>query len=234
MNNILKLFTLICFINFTNYCKIYDASTLIDHVQKSITKAYNHDSKLTESILNIQGMSTAKVRHFLNNLCSLPEARYLEIGVYQGSTFISALYQNKLTDALAIDNWSEFGNNKAAFLTNTSLFLPKNSFRFYEGDSFMLDVQSLFNQQINIYFYDGDHSAESQEKAFTYFNDVFDNIFIAVVDDWNWENVQQGTKKAFQKLNYTILFEKVLPSYTIPDTENWWNGLYVAVIQKNK
>jgi len=73
------------------------AQALIEHVKKSIRNAYIGDSKLNNDILMLNGMSSSKVRHLLNNLCALPEASYLEIGVWQGSTFISALYQNTST-----------------------------------------------------------------------------------------------------------------------------------------
>ena len=53
-----------------------------------------------------------------------------------------------------------------------------------------------------------------------------------MIDDWNRSNVREGTKAAFEKLNYQILFEKVLPSRFENDPETWWNGLYVAVIRK--
>jgi len=242
MKNISKIALFFLCINSLNKNSLaHNALSLIKHVEESIQKANSLDSKLNESILNLEGMSSAKVRHFLNNLCSLPEARYLEIGVYHGSTFISALYKNNLLDAIAIDNWSEFGFHKFDFLNNTNNYLPENSFRFHEGDCFALDLKALFTHPITIYFYDGNHSLESHKQAFTYFDKILDDIFIAVVDDWNWgppyadgPDVQHGTKQAFEELGYIVLFERALPAHCHPDKENWWNGLYVAVIQKSK
>ena len=43
---------------------------LIAHVCMSIERAEKHLSRLYEDVLQIDGMSSAKVRHFLNNLCS--------------------------------------------------------------------------------------------------------------------------------------------------------------------
>lgn len=220
-----------------------DASFLINHVKESIEKAKLEHSKLINGILTMNGMSSVKVRHLLNNLCSLQAARYLEIGVGHGSTLISALYKNTetLADAIAIDNWSEFGFKKNDFLINTFNYLPQKSFRCYEHNAFSLNLKAIFDQPINIYFYDGNHSQESQRLAFTYFNDVLADTFIAIIDDWNWtegnvpggkREVQLGTKQAFEQLGYTILYEEILPAYCHPDKANWWNGLYVAVIQK--
>lgn len=211
----------------------YDAQTLVNHVKKCIADADNKRSKLTNEILQIKGMSSAKVRHLLNNLCSLPETCYLEIGVWQGSTFVSALYQNEQTikSATAIDNWSEYKTAKSMFFKNTAQFLTPNAFTFLEQDSFTVDLTKC-EYPINIYFYDGNHSVESQRKAFTYFDPILADAFIAIVDDWVWNQVQEGTRQAFNELEYKILFEAELPTVGGSDTQNWWNGLYVAVIQK--
>lgn len=209
---------------------------LIEHVIKSIRNAEHHLSKLNNQILLLEGMSSPKVRHFLNNLCSLPNTHYLEIGCWKGSTFISSLFNNQenISSAIAIDNWEEFGGPKQQFLNNCSDFLSKNTYTFYEVDCFKINPLTLCKEPVNIYFYDGNHSRKSQELAFTYYNDIFDDVFIAVVDDWNWpmNDVRIGTKTAFQKLGYTVLFEKAMPARWNIDTENWWNGLYIAVIRK--
>ena len=66
---------------------------LIAHVCMSIERAEKHLSRLYEDVLQIDGMSSAKVRHFLNNLCSKPNTHYLEIGVWKGSTFLASLFK---------------------------------------------------------------------------------------------------------------------------------------------
>lgn len=206
---------------------------LINHLKNSIELGSQEKSNLNQNILNIQGMSSPKVRHFLNNLCTLPNSSYLEIGVWKGSTFVSALYQNQntISQAIGIDNWSEFGGPLKEFLSNTAYFLSNAKYQFHPVDSFTID-KSIFKQPVNIYFYDGTHTPLAQELAFTYYNDILDDVFIAVVDDWNSDDVKNGTYAAFKKLNYEILFEQILPANFNGDIENWWNGLYVAVIRK--
>lgn len=209
-------------------------ATLISHVQESIALAQQEASKLTDEILAIPGMSSAKVRHLLNNLCSMEDTRYLEVGVWQGSTFISALYDNEGASkhAVAIDNWSEFGGPFPEFLAHVLKFLPNYEGKFFSADCFTVNKNTSFSQKVNTYFYDGNHSFLSQKKAFTYFNDVLEDVFIAIVDDWNFPEVQKGTRAAFRELKYQILFETVLPARYNGDLENWWNGFYVAVIRK--
>jgi hypothetical protein len=207
---------------------------LVDHINNSIRNAENGISKLDSKILAIEGYSSNKVRHFLNNLCSFPGTCYLEIGCWKGSTLISALYKNNaaIHDAIGIDNWSEFKGPQNEFLNNCSKFLTPSQFRFFSVDCFSIDKASIFNEPINIYFFDGYHSLESHELALTYYDEILNDLFILIVDDWNWVDVQKGTRSALEKLNYKVLFSKELLSRYNGDLENWWNGIFVALIRK--
>ena len=207
---------------------------LISNVQNCIANAQLGKSGLPKKVLEIDGMSSDKVRHLLNNLCALPNTSYLEIGVWKGSTWISALYGNSnvITSAVAIDDWSEFNAPKKEFFKNISKFLRSRVGRFYSENAFDLCKDQIFKKPVTTYFYDGNHSALSQELAFTYYNDVLDDVFVAIVDDWNFYEVPLGTYAAFDKLGYTILYEMILPAGYNGDRDNWWNGLYVAVIRK--
>src|SRR5579872_2292624 len=176
--------------NYANPCSAIihtqQERNLIAHVRQSIEQV-NNGYRLPESVLTIPGGSSPKVRSFLNRLCSLPHNNYLEIGLWQGSTFISALHGNdsSVHSAIGIDNWSQFGG-KAEFLGNVKQHLTpgiEKLFQVYDHHSFTID-KSVFTNPVNIYFYDGDHAPESHEKAYTYFNDVLDSVFITVIDDW--------------------------------------------------
>ncbi len=211
---------------------------IIDHVKICIKKAEHHISQLNQEVLQVDGMSSPKVRHFLNNLCSRPDTHYLEIGCWKGSTLISSLFNNRNTivSAIAIDNWSNHYHNerlKDEFHANCNRFLLPDQYHFYEVDCFKITPNEVCPSPVNTYFYDGEHTALDQELAFTYYNDRLDDVFIAVIDDWNHPPVPEGTEIAFKKLNYQVLFQQVLPARWNGDTENWWNGLYVAVIRKS-
>ena len=81
---------------------------------------------------------------------------------------------------------------------------------------------------IDIYFYDADHSLKAHEMAFTYYNDLFADVFIAVIDDWECPWIRKPSMKAFDKLKYEILYENVIRCDQ-SDNKN-----YVAVIRKLK
>jgi len=96
--------------------------------------------------------------------------------------------------------------------------------------------------KFNIYLYDGNHSYESQYKALTYYYDFLEDIFILIIDDWNWTStVEKGTRNAIKDLNLTILYEKEIKLTNDGSTtpldiakNTWWNGIYIAVLCKTK
>ena len=128
---------------------------LIHHVKKSIYDAKRGISKLNSSVLEIDGMSSDKVRHLLNNLCSRKDTRYLEIGTWKGSTWISALYRNEnvVTKATAIDNWTEYEGPYFEFIRNCEAFLPDlPQYKLHIEDCFSLALEN-FDESINVYLY---------------------------------------------------------------------------------
>lgn len=204
---------------------------MIQHVKKSMEHAWLGFSHILESIQRqIEGRSNTRIRHLLSNLCSIPNTRYLEIGTWKGGTFIAALCNNQETIdyAVGIDNWSDGGRED--FERNCTTFLPRTryNYEFYSEDCFAIDPNRIIKMPINVFFYSGDRSIGAQEKAFTYYNDVLDDVFIAVIDGWNFESVRSGTINAMNKLDYEVLFEVALPGHKVL----WWEGLYVAVIRK--
>ncbi|MCF7852560.1 MAG: class I SAM-dependent methyltransferase [Simkaniaceae bacterium] len=214
----------------------YSPEELIEHVQKSLECAIHHKSKLTLPLLQIHGMSSEKNRHFLNNICTLEGINYLEIGVWKGSTFFSALYNNlNINSAVGVENWSLDPHTRDYYFANLKKFkklLPAN-LRMIEKNCFKISLKE-FKEPIQVYFYDGRHEEEDQRMAFTYFNEILDDVFIAIVDDWNHPPVESGTRIAFKELGYNVHKEWILPARGNGDLELWWNGLYVAVVEKSK
>jgi len=205
-------------------------------IEKSFENAENHISKLPDEILTMEGMSGIKTRHFYNNLCE--DSRYLEIGLWKGSTLCSAMYGNKST-IIGIDNWSEFGGPKDEFLINFEKFKGENNVTILEQDCFTVDKALL--PKFNIYMYDGDHLEGSHYKALSYFYECLDDTFIYIVDDWNWDQVRKGTEQVIKDLNLTIFYEKEIrtthdgshPEWGSQEQKEYHNGMYVAVLQKS-
>src|SRR5579885_2094969 len=114
----------------------------IDHINKAFDNAEKNISKISQSIINMDGMSGIKTRHFYNNLLNMEDARYLEIGTWKGSSVCSAMFGNK-AKVTCIDNWSEFGGPKIEFLNNFNNFKGLNNADFIEADSFNLDISKF-------------------------------------------------------------------------------------------
>ena len=205
-------------------------------IETSFQNAENGISKITTDIITMDGMSGTKTRHFYNNLLNTEDARYLEIGTWKGSSVCSAMMGNK-ANVVCIDNWSEFGGPKSEFLVNFEKFKGENSAKFIENDCYKVNVSTL--PKFNMYMYDGNHTNESHYRALSHYYNCLDDIFIFIVDDWNWRDVRNGTISSIKKLNLKKLYEKEIrltwDNSTTPEpqlSKNWWNGIYVAILQK--
>lgn len=209
------------------------------NIISSIENAEKYNSNITDEIIHMEGMSGKKTRHFYNNLMSFEDSRYLEVGSWKGSTVCSAMCNNKAL-IYCIDNWSEtfLGETaKYVFLDNFNKYKGNNHGMFIEKNCFEVDVSSL--PKFNIYMYDGDHSYFSHYNALIHFINCLDDIFIYIVDDWNWPDVRNGTFNSIKDLNLKILYQKEI-RLTNDDThtpeneakETWWNGIYIVILQK--
>jgi hypothetical protein len=206
-------------------------------IETAFSNAENNISKITDEIINMEGMSGIRTRHFYNNLLNMEDARYLEIGTWKGSSVCSAMCGNN-AKVICIDNWSEFGGPKTEFLENFEKYKGNNDATFIESDCYEVDVSEL--PKFNIYMYDGNHTNENHYKALVHYYNCLDDIFIFIVDDWNWKDVRDGTITSIQKLNLNVLFCKEIrttnndthPIWGTPAQKLWHNGIFVAILQK--
>jgi hypothetical protein len=204
----------------------------IDRVELAIQKGKEDkgDTKLIPEIFQLPGMSSREGRILLNELVKDGD-KYLEIGVHKGSTFISAMYKNN-AKAVAIDNFSQFGGQEVKnWFDQACKDHNVTNFNFINHDCFNLteEQKSLVND-INVYFYDGDHREQDQEQALTYYIDSMSDVFIFIVDDWNHAPARSGTKLGLEKTNVKVHKEWELN--TEKTGKGWHNALYVAVLSK--
>ena len=216
---------------------------MLNHVKEAIERAsrcssnLSDESKSAQMILDMEGYSGNKSRHLFNNLCNFDGCKYMEIGIFKGSTFFSSLYKNSGI-FYGIDNWSKYGDQSGHFNKCISELGVESQVSFFNVDSFKFDVDN-FDDKINVYFYDGDHTEESQKNGIVYFEPVFDDQFILIVDDYSAgirEQVKKGTQAAIKEIDYSIKFEKELfiQGTRQQKRDNWWCGLYVALMERNK
>ena len=225
---------------------IEESMYVIYHICNSIMNARNYNSKILsdtqegKDILTFEGYTGTKTRHFYNNICNGSNINYLEIGTWNGSSSISAIYKNKI-NALFIDNWCQFGGNSDIFIDNIQKYSTDDSVcQLIESDCWKVDLSTI-DTKFNVYLFDGDHSELDHFKALEYYLPVLQNEFIFLVDDWNWPNVRDGTFRAIRELNLTVKFrhEEFISSDDLQNMPNhagkntWWNGIGIFLLRKN-
>ena len=184
---------------------------LIRVLDLAIEGAYAYRSKIQmhDPVLWIPGMSTARVRYFLNNLCSFGAVQYLEIGTWAGSTLCSALFKNHRARAVAIDNFCEFNDNidpKRELFKHLEAFSPQlGEHRVIEADCLVLEPDEV-GSGFNIFFFDGNHDLEPTALGIRRYMQVMHNPCILVVDDWQLkEEVREGVFSALARVAPPLL-----------------------------
>jgi hypothetical protein len=179
---------------------------LVRIVEAAINCAYRARSGIPASseVLWMRGMSSHRVRHFLNHLCAHGPMGYLEVGTWTGSTLCSALYGNQEAEAVAIDNFSEFTEQfdpKRELLANLERFGPQlGPHRLIEGDCLTIPLGAI-DRRFNVFFYDGNHELLPTARAIERFVPLMHSPFILVVDDWELnDEVSRGTWLALRSL----------------------------------
>tara|TARA_Y100001963_G_scaffold160274_1_gene270120 strand:+ start:1749 stop:2645 length:897 start_codon:yes stop_codon:yes gene_type:complete len=201
--------------------------------EQGVSKIPNESGVITE----IEGMSTPKIRHLLNNL-NRWGSNYLEVGSHKGSTFVSSLYgHNK--KGWSIDNFSEFcdqnyrpgpdGTHKNELLDNINKFLTCQT-QFYDQDSFSFDLSNI-EEPVEVFMYDGDHDQDKQKKALEYFYPILNDVFIFIVDDWNSQAVRDGTYDGIREMGLCVLGEMMVRGPG-SNSQEWWSGIYAAFLSK--
>lgn len=209
------------------------------HLHNSMGKTLTMDTKLVKEILDLEGMSSHKIRILLNNLCSDIDGSYLEIGSWRGSTFISAMYKNNNIFGISIDHHQEFANHRFATTSqmledNCKAHLTHNEqYKLITADCFK--VKLPLSNKFNIYLYDGAHDYEAQYKALTYFYHNLNTYFYFICDDFSTGPIEDATRNALRDLNIDVVSEyKFFGNQTFPggSTTGFWNGYYVAFCVK--
>ncbi len=208
-------------------------------IHSAITAALALQHSLPEWIIGIDGMSGKKYRYFINNLVrEMIEPRYFEVGSWAGSTAASAIYGNSLS-ALCVDNWSQFGGPKQAFMENISKAKSDGcEFKFIEEDFRSIDYENL-KFGANIYLFDGPHEEKDQYDGVQLALPTLKEEFVLIVDDWNWIAVRNGTKRAISDCALTVkscveIRTTTNDSHPLIQKQNsdWHNGYFIAHIKK--
>ena len=229
----------------------FDQNSYSKNLKLALFKSLAMDTKISDEIKFMSGMSGRKYRYLINNLVSsVNNPRYLEIGSWAGSTVCSALYGNE-AKAVCIDNWLKFEteeyvkkvyntkDQKKEFEINTKkIITEKIDFKFIESDFRKVDFNHL--GKFNIYCYDALHDEKSQYDGISLVQPALDDIFILIIDDWNWPEVRKGTLESLNNLKINIISkieirttqDNNMPKIFVGQYSEWHNGYFIAVCEK--
>jgi len=218
---------------------------LIKHIEESLHWGEKEVSKLTQDVINIHGITSNKIRCFLNNICSIG-GTYLEIGVFRGATFCSAIYQNNI-HAIGLDNFASPNlmpmgvSQKLAsylkrgidvppqedFINNVKKFGNPEHLDIYKTDYTSFDYTQL--PKVNIVFYDGDTRYHDQYTVLKKILPLFSEQTILIMDDWNWNS--GAIDNLIKEENLIVTFKEEIFTQG-EDMGSFWNGLGVFLIEK--
>jgi hypothetical protein len=225
-----------------------------EFVEASLHMADNGQSKASERELELHSTSSRRLKSLLNNLCSKPNTRYLELGVYKGGSLLSAAIGNKGFEAVAVDNYSYDDREpkkyapKGGIWDNMKSQLESNIARYADPDSGVNPASIKLLQKdwktvnwnaekrFDICFFD--INPVNKEDYVTF----FDTVFLSLTDQAtivfsNYSNQQHANdlESVIESLDsFTILSKEQRISGGLSDSTQYGSGVLVLTIQKNK
>ena len=223
------------------YCdKVYEKRTDLAHSELvQFTAECIAQSGIPKLLNDIPGLTSHRVKTLLNLLAS-GVGSYLEIGSFLGATACAALKGNPL-NAFLVDNWQQQiqpndpsiklpPNDKRVFERNVLEVKGSSNIMVYDYDLFEVNTLEM-KDKIQLFFYDGPHDFETTKNAVMYYYTTFAKEAILVFDDANWEGVVNGAVTGLQECGAHITYEKLMLN-SEENSREWWNGLYIVVINK--
>lgn len=178
------------------------------------------------SLCCIPKMSTFAIGAIVNQaVAQMPaDQAFVNVGVWNGFTFLSGLAGNPDRPCVGIDNFSQFGGPRDDFLARFQAYRgPRHEFHD-------LDYADYFTQvhrgPIGVYIYDGEHSYTNQLKGLQTAEPFFSENCIIVVDDTNWIEPWKATFDFVSQSahRYRILLDQTTCQNGHP---SFWNGVLV-------
>jgi hypothetical protein len=153
-----------------------------------------------------------------------PARAFVNVGVWNGFTFLAAMAANEERTCLGVDNFSEFGGPKQQFLER---FVSRRtpSHRFFDQDYVDFFAAGL-DRPLGVYLYDGEHSYENQYRGLMIADPFYAEDAIVLVDDTNLDRAHEATLQFTQdsRLEWEVVFDRRTAAGRHP---TFWNGLMI-------
>jgi hypothetical protein len=171
-------------------------------------------------------MSTIAIGSIINRAVAglKKDESFVNVGVWNGFSFLAGLACNPEKVCVGIDNFSQFGGPRDAFLGRFAKY--KSPVQHF----FDMDYKQYFTEKqqsrIGFYIYDGEHSYHNQLEGLRVAEPFFSEDCIVLVDDTNWEEPRQATLDFVAQSSNR--YEMVLDVRTAANRHpTFWNGVMI-------
>jgi hypothetical protein len=183
------------------------------------------NKKLGE-LLDIPRMSSFAIAAIINKAVSLmrDDLSFVNVGVWNGFTFLSGMLDNPGKTCVGVDNFSQFHGPRKAFLKRFNKYKgPAHS--FYDMD-YRDYFRNVHHGMIGAYLYDGEHSYNNQFQGLRVAEHFFADGCLVFVDDTNWSEPKSATLDFISQSakRYEILLDEGTCQNRHP---TFWNGFMV-------
>ena len=177
-----------------------------------------------ERLCRIPRMSTLALGWIIDAAVrAMPEGQaFVNVGVWNGFTFLAGLVNNPGKTCIGIDNFSQFYGPREEFLERFERHAtPSHAFHDMDYREYF---ETLHREPIGVYVYDGEHSYENQLRGLEAAEPFFADGCLVLVDDTNWEEPRRGTLDfiAASRHGYERLFDEPTADKSHP---TFWNGV---------
>ena len=182
--------------------KFLNSNTIFKDLSKN-------EFNVTKILSEIDNMSSIAVGFIINQIAKKLDKDdvYLNIGIYRGFSLLAGILDAECK-VYGVDNFSH------EYLRGDKSLIPRDDiseniaskkyffsyFNKYKDDKkhkfFEIDYKKFFhnfNEYINFYYYDADHSYENQLENLLIANEFLKKNAIILVDDYNEEQVERAT-----------------------------------------
>ena len=178
-------------------------------------------------LCRIPRMSTYALGAIINRIVAgLPAGQaFVNVGVWNGFTLLAGMAGNADRRCVGVDNFSEFGGPRAAFLAR---FEARRSdlHEFHDMD-YRAYLDGVHRGPIGFYIYDGDHAYEHQLRGLEVAEPHLAPGAWLLVDDTNDEEPRRATLDfvAARRGEYAVVFDRRTASNLHP---TFWNGVMLV------
>jgi hypothetical protein len=221
-------------------------SVLSNSVDYALSRAINSYRELPDACISVAGYSGYKSRYFINNLMrTIMAPKYLEVGLWKGSMFSSAIGGVPGVTALGIDNFSFQPDRDALDATISQVKTSSSTVEILDQD--FSSVNFSGRGPFNVFVYDGGRGIASSLVLPTVI-DAMASSFVLVVQDWDHaygggsSPINAGILSSITDLGLTTVYYTDVQSGGYYESggnnssdvlfTDWHNGLGIFVLSK--